>query len=70
MAMPRADGSRWSQRLPSMWISPALTSSSPAIIRSSVDLPQPDGPTNTVKAPSSTAEVDAVDDFQRPGSSS
>src|SRR5579871_4236612 len=53
--MPRAEGMRWSQRVPSRWISPSLTSSRPAIIRRSVDFPQPDGPTKTVNEPSSTA---------------
>ena len=33
-------------------ISPPLISSRPAIMRSSVDLPQPDGPTRTVNEPS------------------
>src|SRR5437016_192489 len=37
--------------LPSMAIVPALISSRPASIRSSVDLPQPDGPTNTMNSP-------------------
>src|SRR6478609_8934973 len=32
-------------------IVPAVTSSRPAIIRSSVDLPQPDGPTRTRNSP-------------------
>ena len=31
---------------------PAVTVSSPAIMRSSVDLPQPEGPSSTVKEPS------------------
>ena len=31
-------------------------------MRSSVDLPQPDGPTNTTNSPALTVEVDAVDD--------
>src|SRR6187551_1772300 len=35
-------------------ISPPVGSSSPVIIRSSVDLPQPDGPTMTKSSPSST----------------
>src|SRR4029079_11012925 len=33
-------------------IVPSVISSSPAIIRSSVDLPQPDGPTRTMNSPS------------------
>jgi hypothetical protein len=35
-----------------MAISPPLISSSPATMRSSVDLPQPDGPTMTTNSPS------------------
>ena len=31
---------------------PLLMSSSPAIMRSAVDLPQPDGPTSTMNSPS------------------
>ena len=38
---------------PSIAILPPLISSSPASIRSSVDLPQPDGPTSTTNSPSS-----------------
>ena len=38
-----------------MVISPALASSSPQIRRSSVLLPQPDGPTKTTNSPSATA---------------
>jgi hypothetical protein len=33
-------------------ISPEVMSSSPAIIRSAVDLPDPDGPTSTMNSPS------------------
>src|SRR6266480_6138641 len=36
----------------SMAIVPAEISSSPASMRSSVDLPQPDGPTSTMNSPS------------------
>src|SRR5207248_10461282 len=50
MSRPRlAAGSR-STRSPAMWIVPELTSSSPAIRRKSVVLPQPEGPTNTVNS--------------------
>ena len=38
---------------PLIAISPEVTSSSPAIMLSSVDLPQPDGPTSTRNSPSS-----------------
>ena len=40
-----------------MLISPPVTGSSPAIIRSRVDLPQPDGPTSTRKVPLGTDTV-------------
>ena len=40
-----------------------MTSSRPAIIRSNVDLPQPDGPTKTVKEPSSDSQIDAMNDL-------
>jgi len=36
-----------------IWTWPSLISSSPAIIRSSVDFPHPDGPTRTTNSPSS-----------------
>ena len=38
-------------------------SSRPAIMRSSVDLPQPDGPTKTTNSPFGDRQVDAVDDL-------
>src|SRR5580704_5238562 len=38
-----------------MCTSPEVKSSSPAIIRNRVDFPHPEGPTKTVKDPSSTA---------------
>ena len=39
-----------------MRMSPALISSSPAIMRSSVDLPQPEGPTSTISSPSAISK--------------
>ena len=53
MARPRSDGGTSLTRCPSIMRSPAVISSSPAIIRSSVDLPQPDGPTKTQNSRSS-----------------
>ncbi len=53
MAMPRFDGVRSFTRWPSNIMSPEVMSSRPATSRSSVDLPQPDGPTNTMNSPSS-----------------
>src|SRR5512138_2381728 len=52
MAMPRARGGRSVTTLPPMSTSPAVGSSSPAIIRRSVDFPEPDGPRNTRNSPS------------------
>ena len=51
MAQPRSRGSSSLTTLPSMAISPAVISSRPAIMRSSVDLPQPDGPRMTTNSP-------------------
>ena len=50
--MSRSFGGTSLTRLVPMRISPELISSRPAIIRRSVDLPQPDGPTRTVNEPS------------------
>src|SRR3954466_7512219 len=53
MAMSRAFGATLFTTRPPMAISPAEMFSRPAIIRSSVDLPQPDGPTRMTNSPSS-----------------
>ena len=45
-----------------MRMSPAVMFSSPAIIRSKVDFPQPEGPTSTTNSPSTNSDVHAVDD--------
>ena len=50
--MSRSLGGTSLTRRSPMRISPDVISSRPAIIRSSVDLPQPEGPTSTVKEPS------------------
>src|SRR6266566_2467464 len=52
MAMSRSLDSMSLTTRPSMEIVPALISSSPASMRSSVDLPHPDGPTSTMNSPS------------------
>src|SRR3954466_7832951 len=49
--MSRARGGRSVTSRPPIEIVPAVASSRPAIIRSSVDLPQPDGPTRTRNSP-------------------
>src|SRR3989475_8170338 len=54
MAMARCFGAPPSTRRPPMAARPPESSSSPAIIRKSVDLPQPEGPTSTQNSPSST----------------
>src|SRR5262249_31972129 len=54
---PRSRGSRSFTTRPSMRISPAVGSSKPAIIRSVVVLPHPDGPTSTTNSPSSIAQL-------------
>src|SRR6185503_4737383 len=57
MAMSRSLGSKsFTTRAP-MRISPEVIGSSPATMRSSVDLPQPDGPTITTNSPSATSVV-------------
>src|SRR3954468_8216904 len=51
MAMPRLAGARSFTRSPPMKRPPAVMSSSPAMRRSSVDFPQPEGPTSTTNSP-------------------
>src|SRR6478735_10953408 len=51
MAMSRLDGCRSLTLRPPMRISPAVICSSPAMVLSRVDLPQPDGPTRTRNPP-------------------
>jgi hypothetical protein len=50
MAMPRSDGDSAFTTWLSMASVPEVMSSSPATSRSSVDLPQPDGPTKTTNS--------------------
>ena len=52
MAMSRSAGSSWFTTRSPILISPSVTVSSPATIRSRVDLPQPEGPTSTMNSPS------------------
>lgn len=53
MAMERSRGVRWLAGSPSSSTSPSETSSRPAIMRSTVDLPQPEGPSRTTNSPGS-----------------
>ncbi len=50
--MSRSLGATWFTTRPPMEIVPSVMSSSPATIRSVVDLPQPEGPTSTRNSPS------------------
>src|SRR5438046_2646886 len=52
MARSRSLGSRRVMSRPSIFTEPESGSSRPAITRSSVDLPQPDGPSSTTNSPS------------------
>src|SRR5262245_36962492 len=54
MAMSRSRGRTSLTSLPSISIRPLSMSSSPAMVRSSVDLPQPEGPTSTANSPEET----------------
>lgn len=53
IAMPRSRGGIRLERSPSRSNSPSVMSSRPAIMRSTVDLPQPDGPSSTTNSPGS-----------------
>ena len=55
--MSRSFESRSLTVLPSIEIVPPLISSRPASIRSSVDLPHPDGPTSTMNSPSAMSKL-------------
>ena len=55
MAMSRSLGGRSLTTRSPIVIVPELISSSPAIERSAVDFPQPDGPTRTMNSPSLTS---------------
>ena len=55
MAISRWLGGTRLTRLPSIRMSPEVASSRPAMIRRSVDFPQPEGPTKTQNSPSATS---------------
>ena len=63
--MPRFDRIDVVDRVPPISMSPAEISSRPAIIRSRVDLPQPEGPTKTTNSLRLDVEVDALDHLER-----
>ena len=53
--MSRARGSRSLTTRPPISMVPEVIASRPATMRSSVDLPQPEGPTITTNSPSATS---------------
>ena len=55
--MPRLDGATSFTTRPSIEIVPELIVSSPEMQRSSVDFPQPDGPTKTTNSPDSMSRL-------------
>ena len=57
MAMSRSRGGLSFTTSPPMRSSPSLMSSSPAIMRSAVDFPQPEGPTKIMNSPSAMSSV-------------
>src|SRR5919201_6779594 len=57
MAMSRCLGARSLTTRDPMRIVPVVASSSPASIRSAVDLPEPDGPTRIISSPSPTSRL-------------
>ena len=61
MAMRRLAGCILVTSAPLMKIEPAVTSSSPAIMRSIVDLPQPDGPEQRAELALADRQVDIAD---------
>src|SRR3954469_9252521 len=56
----RSRGARSLTRLPPMTMSPLVMSSSPTIIRSSVDFPQPEGPTRIMNSPSAMSRLTSL----------
>jgi hypothetical protein len=56
MAMSRSRGAMSFTTSPLIAISPPVTVSSPAIMRSVVDFPHPEGPTNTTNSRSATSK--------------
>src|SRR6185436_18643765 len=66
MAMSRSFESSSLTTRPSIAISPAPMSSRPASMRSSVDLPQPDGPTSTMNSPSAMSSEMPCSTFVAP----
>src|SRR5215831_6763881 len=64
--MSRSLGGRSFTTRPPIEMVPEVTSSSPAIDRSAVDFPHPDGPTSTMNSPSFTARLRSSSAFTPP----
>ncbi len=65
MAMSRSLGLDAVMSRSPMWMLPEVTVSSPAIMFSSVDLPQPDGPTRIRNSSGLDLDVDALQNIDR-----
>jgi hypothetical protein len=60
MAMSRSLAGTWLMIWPSTETVPDVIGSSPAIILSTEDLPQPDGPSRTMNSPSATVRLTSL----------
>ena len=66
MAMSRSFGGRSLTTRSPMLMVPPVISSSPAMDRSAVDLPHPDGPTRTMNSPSAMSRLSSSTAFTPP----
>jgi hypothetical protein len=67
MAMSRSREGTPTMFLPPIRMAPSSISSRPASIRSAVDLPHPEGPTNTTNSPSSISRLSLLTAGLAPG---
>ena len=65
MLVGRFSGPSRVTSVPSISMRPLLGSMKPAIMRSKVDLPQPEGPRMAQKSPAPTVEVERLDRSDR-----
>ena len=65
--MSRSFGGRSLTTRSPMLMVPPVISSSPAMDRSAVDLPHPDGPTSTMNSPSAISRLSSSTAFTPPG---
>ena len=66
MAMPRCAGGTSFITMPPISSVPPEIFSNPAIIRSKVDFPQPDGPTKTISSPCAISRLIPLSTFTSP----